>query len=119
VEAPALRVPDNWLAHWKAFEVASGRPVPATRDYPSGSMLPEERGRQCGLLRLATGQQRIRPIAARLSKSSYLLIEHISNIGDLKNHYRGPTTLTMAVAFCAAAIELVESLARELGAPAV
>jgi len=42
----------------------------------------------------------------------------MSNIGDLKNHYRGTTTLTMAVAFCAAAIELVESLARELGEPA-
>jgi len=114
VEAPGLRVPDAWLAHWKAAEVTFGRSVPATRDYPSGSMLPEERGRQCGLLRLATGQQRIRPIAARVSKASYLLIEHMSNVGDLKNHYRGQTTLTMGVAFCMAAIELVESLAREL-----
>lgn len=34
VEAPDLRVPEAWLAHWKAAEVVSGRPVPETRDYP-------------------------------------------------------------------------------------
>jgi hypothetical protein len=38
----------------------------------------------------------------------------MSNVGDLKNHYKGQTTLTMGVAFCMAAIELAESLAREL-----
>jgi hypothetical protein len=113
-EAPGARVPESWIAHWKATEVTSGRRVQATLEYPSGSMIPEERGRQCALLRLATGQHRIRPIAARASKSTYLLIEHMSQIGDLKNHFRGEPTLTMAVAFSMAAIELAESLSRDL-----
>ena len=39
-----------------------------------------------------------------------------AGVGDLKNHHKGDPTLTMAVAFCLAAIELAESLGRELGA---
>lgn len=113
-EAPDSRIPESWIAHWKAIQVASGRPVRATTDYPSGSLIPEERGRQCALLRWATGQQRIRPIATRASKATYLLIEHMSQVGDLKNHFKGEPSLTLAVAFCMAAIELAESLGRDL-----
>jgi hypothetical protein len=40
----------------------------------------------------------------------------MNHFGDLKNHFKGEPTLTLAVAFCMAAIELVESLARELTA---
>jgi hypothetical protein len=110
VEAPGLKIPDAWLAHWKAAEITLGRSLPATRE----SVVPEERGRQCALLRLASGQQRIRPITTRVSKATCVLIDHMSHMGDLKNHHRGPTTLMMGVAFCASAIELTESLAREL-----
>ena len=103
-EATGSLVPESWIAHWKATEVTSGRRLQATSDYPSGSMIPEERGRQCALLRLATGQQSdSADVAARASKSTYLLIEHMSQIGDLKNHFKGEPTLTMAVAFCMAA----------------
>jgi hypothetical protein len=77
-------------------------------------MIPEERGRQCALLRIATGQHRIRPVASHVSKATYVFVEHMSQVGDLKNHSKGEPTLTMAVAFCMAAIELAESLCRDL-----
>jgi hypothetical protein len=69
---------------------------------------------QCAVLRMATGQQRIPPVAAKVSKNIYALIEHTNQVGDLKNHSKGDPSITMAAAFCMAAIELVEAVARDL-----
>ena len=113
LEAPGGRVPLKWIEHWRDAEVSTGRSIQATSDYSQNSAIPEERGKQCALLRLATGQNRIRPIAARVSKATYVLIEHMNQVGDLKNHSKGAPTITMAVAFCMAAIELAEALGPE------
>ena len=116
VEAPGDRVPPKWIGHWRDTEISTGRRIPAASEYAQNAMIPEERGRQCALLRIATGQHRVRPIASHASKVTYVFIEHMSQVGDLKNHSKGEPTLTMEVAFCMAAIELAESLGRDLGA---
>lgn len=113
-EAPGGRVPQKWIAHWQAIEVENNWKISAATEYVRDSSIPEERGRQCALLRLATGQHRIRAISAKVTKRTYVLVEHMNQIGDLKNHSRSEPTVTMATAFCMAAIELVESLGREL-----
>lgn len=115
-EAPGGIVPSRWVDQWKDAEIKTGRPIRAATDYSRAPAIPDERGLQCGLLRLATGQQRIRPTTTKISKTTSVLIEHMNQVGDLKNHSDGDPTITMAVAFCMAAIELVESLARELSA---
>ncbi|APR86260.1 Hypothetical protein A7982_11609 [Minicystis rosea] len=111
VEAPTGIVPDGWIQHWKYTPAASKSVEVYSRD----RSLPEERGRQCDLLRLATGRPGIKPIASKVSKQACVLVEHMNQIGNMKNHSRCPPTLTMAVAFCFAAIELCEALRRDLG----
>ncbi len=113
-EAPGGRVPAAWIDAWKFNPNLKDLVAGYVRD----SRLPEARGKQCGLLRNASGGQFVEPLAKRISRPTYVLIEHMNHVGDLRNHWKGQPTLTLAVAFCMAAIELVESLARELGAPA-
>jgi glycine cleavage system pyridoxal-binding protein P len=76
--------------------------------------MPEARGYQCDILRLVTGKQGVKPVAAKVSKQAYVLAEHMNQVGNMKNHSKAFPTLTMAVAFCFSAIELAEVLARDL-----
>jgi hypothetical protein len=114
VEAPGGIVPKRWIDHWRDTEVVTGRAIRAAADYARDPTIPEARGMQCALLKTATGEARILRIASKVSKSTYALIEHTNQVGDLKNHTQSDPSVTMAVAFCMAAIELVETLAREL-----
>ena len=108
-EAPGGKVPQPWIEQWKFSGVKNEVEI-----YTKDPRIPPARGRQCGLLRLATGQQHSPRITERISKGTYVLIEHMKEVGDLGNHVQGTPTLTMAVAFCMAAIELAESLSRDL-----
>jgi hypothetical protein len=47
------------------------------------------------------------------AKPTYVLVESLNHLGDLENHFKGEPTLTLAVAFCVSAIELVKSLNRD------
>jgi hypothetical protein len=116
VEAPDGAVPKKWLDHWKDTEVRTGKRINEAADYSRTPGIPEERGRQCGLLRLATGKQGVRPIASKVTKTAYVLLEHMSQVGDWKNHSKGTPTVSMASAFCATAIELLDTLASDLRA---
>jgi hypothetical protein len=109
-EAPGGRVPAAWVEAWKF----NPKLTDAVAEYGRDPRLPEARGRQCGLLRIATGGQFIDPVVKRVSKPTYVLVEIMNQFGDLKNHFKGEPTLTLAVAFCMAAIELMESLTRDL-----
>lgn len=110
VEAPGGTVPAAWIDAWK-FN-------PNLKDLVAGYVrdprLPDARGKQCGLLRIATGGQFVKPLTKRVSRPTYVLLEHMSHVGDLRNHTKGEPTLSMAVSFCMAAIELTESLGRDL-----
>jgi hypothetical protein len=112
-EAPDGKVPEKWIEVWKH----AGRQL----DWlPSNRRLPslDKRGDHCTILRLATGNDRVDPVVARLTKASFILLEHVVNVGNHRNHrdnIGGPgASLGMAVAFCFAVIELIESLARDL-----
>ena len=114
-EAPDGRVPKEWISKWQAMEATSGRKISNVAEYGRDSAIPDERGRQCALLRLATGMQRVPPVTSKVTKSTQVLIEHMNQLGDLKNHSRGEPSLLLAVAFSFTAIELCEALKRELG----
>ncbi|MEZ4447335.1 MAG: hypothetical protein R3B72_50120 [Polyangiaceae bacterium] len=109
VECPGGRVPQDWIDAWKYSRLAN-----MASDYERAPDIPEERGRQCALLRVATGQHRVSPVAKQVTKSTHVLIEHMNQFGDLKNHSKDDPSVTMAVAFCFAAVELLEALNREL-----
>lgn len=110
VEAPGAVVPDRWLNEWK-YAPSATREV---ERYGRDRTIPEARGYQCDLLRMVTGKQGVKPVAAKVSKQAYVLVEHMNQVGNMKNHSKALPTLTMAVAFCFSAIELGEVLAREI-----
>lgn len=108
-ECPNGHVPEEWIDAWNYTRFAN-----MASEYKRAPDIPEERGRQCALLRVATGQQRVSPVAKKVTKSTHVLIEHMNQLGDLKNHSKDEPTITLAVAFCFSGIELLESLKREL-----
>lgn len=108
-EAPAGHVPLNWIAEWKQAGL-----VTEIERYEREKVIPEERGRQCALLRLATGRQRIRPVATKVTKATVVLLEHIQQVGDFANHNSGDVPASFGVAVCAVAVELLDSLAMDL-----
>jgi hypothetical protein len=108
-EAPGGKVPAEWIDAWKFSGLTR-----EVENFGRDPRLPEPRGKQCGLLRLATGRQFAAPVVKRVSKATYVLVEHMNHVGDFVNHAKGEPSLTMAVAHCLAAVELVESLARDL-----
>lgn len=112
-EAPDGVVPRQWLESWKFQQTQEA--TKAVDRFSRERELPSERGFQCELLRLATGRQRVKPVTLKTSKAAYVLIEHVKQLGDLKNHSKAPATQMLAAAFCMTAIELCETLARELG----
>jgi len=109
-ECPGDKVPSDWIDAWKY----SGRTNRLVDTFGKDPTIPEPRGLQCNLLRTATGQQRLKPVTKYVTKRTYVLVEHMSQIGDLRNHSGGEPSLTMAAAFCLAAVELVEVLTEEL-----
>ena len=117
-EAPDGKVPEKWIEEWKHAGLT--RPfewLPSNR-----RLLPvDKRGEHCMILRLATGNDRVDPVATRFCKASFILLEYVVNVGNHRNHRdaSGGTgaSLGAAVAFCFVVIELVESLARDLASP--
>lgn len=114
LEAPGGVIPDSWIAHWKF----GGLDREILDDYVRDQRIPEDGGRQCGLLRLAMGRQGLKPVARYTSRTTHALIEHMNGLGNVRNHSTDPVTVTLAAAFCLAAIELCESLARDLAGAA-
>lgn len=117
-EAGDGKVPEKWIEEWKHAGLT--RPfdwLPPNRRLPP----VDKRGEHCMILRLATGNDRVDPVATRLTKASFILLEYVVNVGNHRNHRdaTGGTgaSLGAAVAFCFVVIELVESLARDLAAP--
>lgn len=62
-EAPEGKVPAAWIDDWKFAGLTREVEI-----YTKDPKLPEARGRQCGLLRLATGRQFINPVTKKVSK---------------------------------------------------
>lgn len=108
---PDQKLPTPWLDEWKA----SGERLQWLE--PNGRM-PRRMGAQCNVLRLATGADRIRPMAAFVTKPTALLIDALQSVGDFGQHREdfpeSQVTCGMAASAVLWAIELVSSLNGDL-----
>jgi hypothetical protein len=103
-ELPDGRIPQAWIAEWKH----SGERV------SDDDRVPKRRGPQCGLLRLMTGTDS--PVARFVTRPTALLVDHLKSVGDFGHHKdpRDEATCGFAVEVGFAAIELLDSLRRDL-----
>jgi hypothetical protein len=105
------RLPDSWVNEWK-----QGRDRLQWLD--GSQRLPRGQGAQCHVLRLATGAEGIRPMARFATKPTALLVDALQSVGDFAQHredYReSKVSKGYAAAVVMSAIELAESLARDL-----
>ena len=106
---PDRRIPSAWIDEWKhAGERLSDDP----------STLPRGDGAQCRILRLVTGSERSPRLSRYVTKTTYLLVNHLQSVGDFGQHRNDYPETEVTVGFAAsivlAAISLVESLAADL-----
>jgi hypothetical protein len=111
-ELPAdQRLPDAWINDWKQ----GGQHL---QWLDQTQRLPPGKGRQCNVLRLMTGADNIRPVARFATKPTALLLDSLQSVGDFGQHRDDFRESTISKGFAAcvvlSAIELVESLARDL-----
>lgn len=73
--------------------------------------VPEDRGRQCTILRIKTRKN----VPEVITKPTQLLVDHLHSIGNFRAHM-GKSTVSepIAASFCLSAISLCESLAKDL-----
>ena len=80
--------------------------------------LPRSRGQQCNILRLATGTERTTPCTKHITKTTFLLLDHLQSVGNFGQHRADSPETEVTVGFAAAvvlsAISLVECLTRDL-----
>jgi hypothetical protein len=108
---PDQRLPDGWVNEWKQ----AGERL---QWLDESQRLPRRQGPQCNVLRLMTGADNIRPLARFATKPTALLLDSLQSVGDFAQHREDfrESTVTKGFAGCVvlSAIELVESLARDL-----
>lgn len=84
-------------------------------EFDEQGRLPVSLGRQCGILRKATGSADNPRVTRFLTKPAFLLLDHLHAVGDFGQHREGATvSVPTAAAFCLSAIELCERLACDL-----
>lgn len=103
-------IPNAWITEWqRSGEWRDGL-------LASNRQLPRSRGDHCNILRLATGTQNAHPVTRYISKSTYVLVNHIKSVGDFGQHRESRDFLSVgtAASFCMSAITLCESLHHDL-----
>ena len=102
---PDQTLPAEWLDEWRRNGVDP-------RD--DGGRLPRGAGPQCHILRLVTGSDRTRRQSRYVTKTTYLLVEHLQSVGNFAEHRSDfpetKVTIGFAAAVVFAAISLVECL---------
>lgn len=108
---PDQRLPDAWVSEWK-------RAGERLQWLEGNQRLPRRPGAQCGVLRLLTGADNIRPMAKYVTKPTFLLLDGLQSVGDFGQHREEFSESTVSRGFAATAalmaIELAESLAKDL-----
>jgi hypothetical protein len=102
---PDRRFPKEWLTEWR-YERAD-----------IGERWPTELGRALSAIRLMAGAQPgIPPVARYVTRGTYLLLDHLHEVGNFGQHpaERDRIDPSCAVAWCWSCIAMVESLARDL-----
>ena len=112
---------------WNA-ELPQDRTLPAewTREWDDNYVqyqhdqgrLPRPRGQQCSILRLATGTERTTRCTKHITKTTFLLLDHLQSVGNFGQHRADATETEVTIGFAAAvvlsAISLVECLTSDL-----
>ena len=110
-ESPGSKLPEHWLATWT--KEGNERALGAFGD----GRVPSGEGQRCRLLQEVTStyQGKTR-LAHWITRPTYVLVEHMKQLGDLGNHpdNRADLTPAFAASCCLAAVELCERLAAEL-----
>ena len=104
-------LPSEWRNEWDRaglhYADEEGRP-------------PRSPGAQCNILRLATGTERTSRQCRHITKTTYLLLDHLQSVGNFGQHRDEYPEVEVTVGFAASvvfsAISLVECLARDLAA---
>ena len=105
---PDRTLPAEWREEWE-------------RDYADdGGRLPRSPGMQCNILRLATGTERTSRRVRYITKTTFLLLDHLQSVGNFGQHCDNFPTANVTVGFAAsivfAAISLLECLTHDLAA---
>jgi hypothetical protein len=103
-------IPEHWIEEWiRAKEWKENGLGPSRR-------LPRTRGEQCNILRLATGTQKSPSVTSSITKTTYILVNHVKLVGDLGQHQESRDFLNVGTvtSFCMSAIALSESLYNDL-----
>ena len=104
------KLPDEWTAEWDAAGVHY--------THVQGNV-PSDRGPQCNMLRLATGTERTTRSTRYVTKTTFLLIDHLQSVGNFANHRDGQeVTVGFAAAVVMSAISLIECLGHDLAGAA-
>lgn len=104
-------IPAEWVQEWQQ----AGEQL---QWLDSNRRLPPRRGPQCNVLRLMTGTERVRRVSRFVTKPTYLLLDHLQSVGDFGQHREGErVSMSFAASFCLCAVEVCESLARDLNVP--
>lgn len=109
-ELPSRRtLPPHWLAEWKRHMTT----LPEDQ-----GRLPRGAGRQCHVLRLITGTDRVSRQSQYVTKTTSLLVDHLHSVGNFGQHrdqyHETEITIGFAAAVVLASISLVESLTSDL-----
>ena len=106
---PDRTLPAEWTREWGRND------VPNPHDQ---GKLPRSRGQQCNILRLATGTDRTTRCTRHLTKTTFLLLDHLQSAGNFGQHRADFPDTEVTIGFAAAvvlsAISLVECLTRDL-----
>ena len=102
---------------WDAELGPNKRSLPKTwqsdlpEDWGRVVKVPENRGRQCTILRIKTWKN----VPEVITQPTQLLVDHLHSIGNFRQHM-GKSTVSepIAASFCLSAISLCESLAEDL-----
>ena len=103
IEIPTGKIPVVWVQRWRA----SG----GNDNCPSGNV--PEGGKRCQLLNLMTESRTA--VGAKVSRSTYYLINSLHSYGDFGQHLQGEKVSLVSVAIALlTALELYAQLSREL-----
>ncbi len=80
----------------------------------AASSLALGRGKQCQLLRDIVDDRRSAPLATVVSRRTAALVDQVKSYGDLGQHLDDSVDGSVAIAACFAALEMCDSLARDL-----
>ena len=92
---PDRTLPAQWREEWEREEV---------RYTDDGGRLPRSPGAQCNILRLATGTERTSRRVRYITKTTYLLLDHLQSVGNFGQHRDDFPAVKVTVGFSASVV---------------